>query len=340
MGRAQTMSGDLNLFLKSLGFEDAKRSLGSKILTASWPELEKKSVARLAAHGHISDWLQRVNCLPALEATERKLRLNQEAPSVQSPSTTKEQRAQLDTALRHLGPWKKGPFELHGLSIDAEWRSDLKWDRLMEMGVSLDGKRVLDVGTGNGYFLLRALGEKARFVLGLEPSLHSIMQYLAIQTCFQQEQMALLPLTSDEFTAHCQAFDTVLSMGVLYHRRSPLDHLAELKSFTKPGGEVIVETLVTEGPRGYSLIPDSRYAGMNNVWFLPSPETLESWMTRLKFKNIQMSPLAQTTHLEQRSTTWTGQPSLADFLDPSDASRTQEGLPAPVRLIVRAEVPG
>lgn len=29
-----------------------------------------------------------------------------------------------------LIPWRKGPFRLGDLAIDAEWRSDKKWDRI------------------------------------------------------------------------------------------------------------------------------------------------------------------------------------------------------------------
>jgi tRNA (mo5U34)-methyltransferase len=38
----------------------------------------------------------------------------------------------------------------------------------------------------------------------------------------------LLPLGIEQLPA-LNAFDTVFSMGVLYHRRSPLDHLWQLK---------------------------------------------------------------------------------------------------------------
>ena len=79
-------------------------------------------------------------------------------------------------------------------------------------------------------------------------------------------------------------FDTVFSMGVLYHRRSPFHHLAELKNCLKPDGELVLETLVIDGKRGEVLVPERRYSKMHNVWFLPSCLTLESWLKRSGLK--------------------------------------------------------
>src|SRR5690606_39729543 len=44
-------------------------------------------------------------------------------------------------AARELIPWKKGPFELCGETIDAEWRSDMKWERLAPHLKKLEGDR-------------------------------------------------------------------------------------------------------------------------------------------------------------------------------------------------------
>ncbi|PMC22346.1 tRNA 5-methoxyuridine(34)/uridine 5-oxyacetic acid(34) synthase CmoB, partial [Klebsiella aerogenes] len=44
-------------------------------------------------------------------------------------------------------------------------------------------------------------------------------------------------------------------MGVLYHRRSPLDHLWQLKDQLAPGGELVLETLVIEGDENTVLVP-------------------------------------------------------------------------------------
>ena len=128
-------------------------------------------------------------------------------------------------------------------------------------------------------------------------------------------------------------------MGVLYHRRSPIDHIYELKGALRKGGELVLETLVVEGELGYSLMPEDRYAMMRNVWYLPSVETLTLWLRRCGFVDIRCVDLNQTSCEEQRVTEWMEFQSLEDFLDPSDANKTIEGYPAPLRATMVATKP-
>jgi tRNA (mo5U34)-methyltransferase len=134
-----------------------------------------------------------------------------------------------------------------------------------------------------------------------------------------------------------QAFDTVFSMGVFYHRRAPMDHLRELKDCLRPGGQLVLETLVIEGELGEVLVPEGRYAKMRNVWFLPSPDTMLSWLRKCGFANQRMVDFTPTTVEEQRPTEWMTFESLPDFLDPADHSRTIEGHPGPIRAVFLAE---
>jgi tRNA (mo5U34)-methyltransferase len=117
-----------------------------------------------------------------------------------------------------------------------------------------------------------------------------------------------------------------------------MDHLKELKATLRPGGQLVLETLVIEGGLGQVLVPEGRYAKMNNVWFLPSCETLVSWMSKCGFKNPRVVDVNATTTQEQRSTQWMTFHSLAEFLDPSDNKLTAEGYPAPIRAVFIAEV--
>lgn len=309
----------------ALGLGEAEKELRSCPIGEQWPTLVGKSLTKLTRHGRFEKWWQTISRLPNEEP--KKVVLNRKAPRVFGRQTISED------VWHELGPWKKGPFDVMGIVLDAEWRSDLKWDRVLAVASSLKGRRVLDVGTGNGYFLLRAAGEGARFTLGLEPSALYCAQYIALNRFYQRKDIALLPITSSEFPQSCRAFDTVLSMGVLYHRRSPLDHLAELKSFLRPGGQLILETIVVPGEEGYALVPEDRYAQMRNVWFLPTVPTLTSWLHRLGFEDLHISVPVPTTEVEQRSTRFSSQHSLRDFLDPEDKSRTVEGYPAPRRAV-------
>ena len=127
-------------------------------------------------------------------------------------------------------------------------------------------------------------------------------------------------------------------MGVLYHRRSPIDHLLELRDCLQPGGELVLETLVIDGNLGEVLLPEGRYANMRNVWFLPSCATLSGWLKRCGFKNIRVLDVTPTSVEEQRSTEWMQFHSLKDFLDEENPLLTCEGLPAPKRAIFIANV--
>ncbi|MGM0633378.1 MAG: tRNA 5-methoxyuridine(34)/uridine 5-oxyacetic acid(34) synthase CmoB [Pseudomonadota bacterium] len=250
-----------------------------------------------------------------------------------------EDQAVLEAALRELIPWRKGPFSVFGTHIDTEWRSELKWHRLLPHISPLAGRRVLDVGCGNGYHCFRALEERASLVLGIDPHLPYVMQFWLLRHFVPDWPLFVLPLTLEGLPAPKPAFDTVFSMGVLYHRRSPFDHLMDLRRWLRPGGELVLETLVVEGERGYALTPDRKYCRMGNVWFVPSCATTEQWLRRCGYHSIRTVDVSPTTTDEQRATKWMPFQSLADGLDPNNPDLTIEGLPAPRRAIIIARAP-
>lgn len=327
----------------ALGVEAPLGSLPRKV-RAKWAELVSLGTTRLERHGDFASYLAAILALPEQECSE--VQLQRAAPRVLLPKLSVKR---LEEALLALAPWKKGPFELapsNGtITLDAEWRSDMKWERLVAAGVNFTGKSVVDVGTGNGYFLYRCRGAGARRVLGIEPGVLSVSQFLLLQRLYRVDGVGLLPVTSSEFAYSSASFDIVMSMGVLYHRRSPLGHLNELKELLRPGGQLVLETLALSGPLGFSLVPEGRYAQMRNVFFLPSPETLASWLRKVGFRDIELFPLSITSVTEQRSTPWMTHPSLDAFLEDApglaDAPGrlTIEGHPRPQRLLVTARKP-
>jgi len=146
---------------------------------------------------------------------------------------------------------------------DLEWRSDWKWQRIEQALSALEGRSVLDVGCGNGYHLWRLKAAGAATVLGIDPSPLFVVQFLAMQRYVQDSQVNLLPLSMEQFDAP-GAFDTVLSMGVLSHRREPMEHLRQLKRCLRPGGELLLETLVLPGEHNDLSSIDGRYARSNS----------------------------------------------------------------------------
>lgn len=288
-------------------------------------------------HGDMARWQAALDRLPILAAEQ--VSWNSSAVSATTEAPLPEQiQQQLQTALMALSPWRKGPFQLFDVYIDTEWRSDWKWERVIPHLAPLAGRTILDVGCGSGYHMWRMLGEGAVRVLGVDPSRLFLMQFEAIKRYVgPQAPVHLLPLKMEDVPQRLKAFDTVFSMGVLYHRKSPLDHLQELHSALRSGGELVLETLVIEGKLGEVLMPEDRYAMMRNVWFIPSPDTLMLWLRRSGFRNVRLVDLNRTTMDEQRPTEWMGFNSLKDFVDPNDPLKTIEGLPAPLRAVIVAE---
>ena len=281
--------------------------------------LEDTILERLGegSHGDFRRWKETVERLRAIDKSEQQ---------------------EIRDLLLTLAPWRKGPFELAGNTIDSEWRSDLKWDRLKDAITPLDGRNVLDVGCGNGYYALRMRELCARSVIGIDPTLLFVMQHLAVQ-CFQPaKNVFVLPLRSNELPDDSRAFDTCFSMGVLYHQRSPLAHLKQLRSLLRPSGQLVLETIFLGGDKPFAWTPTDRYARMRNVWLLPTVAELTTWLQRSGFTNIDVIDQSITSTDEQRSTEWMTFESLAEALDPSDPSRTVEGWPAPRRVVVLANV--
>lgn len=292
---------------------------------------------RSRGHGLTDKWLAMYDGLPAVTpscvAFEQAIRVGRRQDLTD---------AQYDTimqAARSQVPWRKGPWSLFGVEIDCEWRSDIKWDRLLPHIQPLAGRHVLDVGCGNGYHCYRMYGEQARMVLGIDPHPAYYFQYRLIQHYLRELPVHVLPITLEQFTGNSRAFDTVFSMGVLYHRRSPMDHLFQLLECLRPGGELILETLIVDGPDGHALMPPGRYSRMNNVWFLPSVATTETWLRRCGFQNVRTVDVNPTTAEEQRTTEWMPFQSLVDGLHPDNPQLTVEGLPAPKRAIIIADAP-
>lgn len=252
---------------------------------------------------------------------------------------TDEERDLLKENLKALHPWRKGPFNLFGIPIDTEWRSDWKWDRLAGQISALKDQVVLDIGCGSGYHCWRMLGEGAKYVLGLEPALVYVFQFQVFQKYIGAPAIEVLPLGIQHLPCSMPVFDTVFSMGLLYHRKEPLEHLRQLRALLRAEGELVLETLIVEGKAGDVLVPEGRYAQMRNVWNLPSVQTTEGWLREVGFEDVRCVDVTKTTFEEQRTTDWMTFQSLCDFLNPEDSSLTVEGYPAPKRAIFLARQP-
>lgn len=302
-------------------------------MSSSWARLAGAGWRKLREnpHGDMAGWLQAIDELPPGDGFSQ---LDQAAPilggALGNPVYVREQ-------LLKLHPWRKGPLELAGVRIDTEWRSDWKWQRLAPH-LDLDGQTVLDIGCGNGYFGLRMLAAGASRVVGIDPTLVFVMQWLAMQKLCPKLENYVLPLGVEDLPPGLQPFDSVFSMGVLYHRRDAHGHLQSLKNLTSTNGQIILETLILETSEKAVLKPVGRYARMRNVHAVPSLPVLREWLGQAGLDDARVLDISRTTTQEQHSTDWMTFESLRQCLDPKNPMLTVEGHPAPVRVAVLINV--
>ena len=319
-----------------MNFAPLRHYLDDYGLTSLAPLIEESTLEQIK-HGDFKKWREHLLRLPAISASTLScsdtIRIGSDSDCDAAT------RAQLEQHLREFIPWRKGPFNVFGVEVDSEWKCNLKWDRLQTRIASLQGQAVLDVGCGNGYYGFRMLEAGADLVIGIDPHIHYVAQFWALKHFVPDLPIFVLPVALEGLPLPLEKFDTVFSMGVLYHRSSPIDHLMQLKQCLKPGGQLILETLYVDGPEGYSLTPGARYARMSNVWFVPSIATALQWLQRCGFAEAEVIDQSRTSEHEQRQTPWMPFESLADALDASDQEKTIEGLPAPSRVVIVAHRP-
>lgn len=307
-------------------------------LAGAWPEnqwmarVAEQAISKLAAHAHgdLPRWLQAIEQLPP---TTPSSELDHGLPIL---GNSIEDQDALRETLMEFHPWRKGPLRLGGVAIDTEWRSDWKWERIAPH-LELENQRVLDIGCGNGYFGFRMMAAGAKLVVGIDPTLLFVMQWLACRHFSGAVSNFVLPLGIEDLPRVEAGFDSVFSMGVLYHRKDHLEHLSRIRSLLRPGGKMVLETLVLPGDREHELlIPEGRYAAMRNVWALPGTGRLSSWVDEAGFSDVQLVDVSVTNTDEQRSTDWMRFESLVNALNPENHTLTREGHPAPRRAVMIA----
>ncbi len=255
-----------------------------------------------------------------------------------SRELSEETRSKMRDTLLGFLPWRKGPFEIFGIRIKSEWQSNLKWDRLKSHIAPLHRRHILDIGSSSGYYMFRMLEQNPGFVLGIEPYINFFYQFRALNGLAKHERILTLPFRFEEMAGIKKKFNTVFCMGILYHRKSPIEFLEQIKACMARNGELVLETLILEGHGETCLYPLGRYAKMLNVYFIPTISVLKAWLKKAGFRNISCVDITRTTVEEQSTNEWVTTESLADFLDPKDSTKTIEGYPGPVRAMVIARL--
>jgi tRNA (mo5U34)-methyltransferase len=239
-------------------------------------------------------------------------------------------------AMRDFMPWRKGPFEVFGINIDAEWRSERKWNRVIPELPDLDGKIVADIGCNNGYYMFRMSHYKPRLVLGFEPYLQHYYAFQTLNGFAGTESLKVELLGVEHISLFENCFDVVFLMGILYHRSSPVDVLRDIRMAMRPGGVLIVESQGIPGVEPQALFPEQRYAKVPGTYFVPTGTCLANWLSRAGFSDVRIFYSHPMSPKEQRRTDWMVFESYQDFIDSSDPNLTIEGYPAPIRIFAKA----
>lgn len=243
-----------------------------------------------------------------------------------------EEKEKLTQTLLEFSPWRKGPFELFGIFLDAEWRSDKKWARIESKLPLLKDKKILDIGCNSGYYLYKMAAHSPKVVLGIDPSSLFYLQFQVLQHYFNESKIDMFPLKAEALNDHfSNTFDVIFCMGILYHQKDPQACLRQLRKVMAQQGYLVLETLILPGDHTEELIPQERYAKMSNVYCVPTLMRLKEWIQNSGFTTCECLDITETSIEEQRPTAWMTGQSLQDFLDPQDFTKTIEGYPRPLR---------
>lgn len=281
-------------------------------------------------------WMEWKNIAPLREAIASLPDFNAECLSENTVTLRSDEpidMEDLERIARMMMPWRKGPFDLFGLFIDTEWRSDLKYN-FLRPHFNLRGKKVADIGCNNGYYMFRFLEDAPAKVVGFDPSALFKSQFDLINR-FAKTDIVYELLGVEHLPYYEEKFDVIFCLGVLYHRSDPVAMLKGLRQGLEEGGEVYLDTFIIDGDDPVALCPSESYSKISNVYFVPTLKALENWCIRAGFKEFEVLGTVVTTSDEQRRTDWIESQSLEDFLDPADNSKTVEGYPAPKRGYVR-----
>ena len=244
---------------------------------------------------------------------------------------TDRQRLDIEEQLRCFMPWRKGPFSVFGIDIDAEWRSERKWNRLLEKLPDLHDKTVADIGCNNGYYMFRMVPHQPRFVLGFEPSVQHYYCFKSLNAMAGFDNLDIDLLGVEHIGLFGESFDVIFLMGIIYHRSSPLELLKDIHAALKPGGTLIVESQAIPGEEPFSLFPEKTYAKAPGTYFVPSGSACRNWLIRSGFSQVDLFCSHPMSSEEQRRTSGMEFESDQDFISPEDPTRTVEGYPAPWR---------
>ena len=286
-------------------------------------------------HGNLEQWKNILTKLPDIRTNY--LDFSKECIQIGNPKEINlSQLKILEKGLLNLRPWRKGPFNIFGLEVDSEWRSEKKWQRIEDYLPKIKGMRIGDIGCSNGYYSYKLLKLEPELIVGMDKTSLFIIQFLATKFYAKQiQELIILPCSSEEFNPEFIDFDLLLSMGILYHAKNPSNHLASLQRLVKKNGYIILETIISNLKQNINIEKNQTYAGMSNIGTIFTKDNIIKLLNVSGFKNVQVINDSFTDRSEQRTTRWMQGKSLSDFI--LSNGDTIEGYPPVCRTIFIAQ---
>lgn len=289
-------------------------------------------------HKHITPLLEslnRLNNIPANELQNATFSPN-DFITLHLPYLSKASLELITHIAKTLIPWRKGPFCINSLEILSEWNSAIKYN-LLSPHLELKNKIIGDIGCNNGYYMFRMLEQNPKQIIGLDPMPLCKLQFDFMQFFIRDSRLDFKLLGIEDLPFLEIKFDILFCLGVLYHRKSPLDSIKIIYDSLAKNGEAIFDSIIIPGNEEIALCPkNKRYAKMPNVYFIPTLKTFINWLESCGFREITHIATLKTGIDEQKKTSWSNAQSLEDFLN-ADQSKTIEGYPAPQRAYLKAK---
>lgn len=104
---------------------------------------------------------------------------------------------------------------------------------------AMAGRRVLDVGCGNGYVIERYARAGAAPAIGIDLTRRGV-EISAARLRLRAQGARVLQASAERLPFPDACFDCVSSMGVLHHIPSPERGLAEIRRVLRPGGRLVL----------------------------------------------------------------------------------------------------
>lgn len=194
----------------------------------------------------------------------------------------------------HVGASKPGTDERH-----AQRRAYFFEPLLAEVGGSLAGKRVLDLGCCQGFWTLEAARSGASACLGLDSSEAFIREARALRTLLGDTACAFQQahLEDDLWWADRDPFDVTLFLGLFYHLADPVSVFRRAAALTRES--MVIDTVVRQRDEPLLLLvprnphePSTMNSGLSTgLRVQPTPAALVALLEDAGFASVRVLPV-------------------------------------------------